>query len=181
MLHSERIESVKAGLTGGGAIALAVVAIAAAQTGLAASLPIDSGALPFALGAIEGWLSGAIAILAGFLFGVTYRYVVRTDANPHLKTGAVMAFGLVRGLAQVDVGVSLGCETWLLPVFVVESVGLFAIARFTVDWAMCRGWVNPFGVASAAANAAVTAELTSTGNQNQAAATARSTTRSLLD
>ncbi|HEY9648999.1 MAG TPA: hypothetical protein V6C88_21650 [Chroococcidiopsis sp.] len=179
MLHSERIESVKAGLTGGGAIALAVVAIAVVQTGLAANLPIDSGVLPFVLGApfalgtLEGWLSGAIAVLAGFLFGVTYRYVVRTDSNPHLKTGAVMAFGLVRGLAQVDVGVSLGSETWLLPVFVVESVGLFAIARFTVDWAMQRGWVNPFG----AAGDTVNAEPTATGNLHPAQAT----TRSLLD
>ncbi|NJN88715.1 MAG: hypothetical protein HC881_23575, partial [Leptolyngbyaceae cyanobacterium SL_7_1] len=47
-------------------------------------------------------LQGAIALATGFLFGVSYRYIVRQDENSHLKSGAILAFGIIRGLAQID-------------------------------------------------------------------------------
>ncbi len=89
-------------------------------------------------------LSGAIAVIAGVLFGITYRYVVRQDQNSHLKSGAVLAFGLVRGLAQIDVGVMT--QGVLLPfvVMALESILLFAIARVVLDHTMSNGWVRPF-------------------------------------
>jgi hypothetical protein len=86
----------------------------------------------------------AIAFFSGFLFGVTYRYVIRDDKNPHLKSGAVLAFGLVRGLAPVEVEQNLTDSFWVLSVLGVESILYFAIARFTLDWAMHHKWVKPF-------------------------------------
>jgi hypothetical protein len=82
----------------------------------------------------------AIAALSGFLFGITYRYVIRDDKNPHLQDGAVLAFGLVRGLASMEVEQNL----WVLGVLGIESVVCFAIARLTLDWAIQRYWVKPF-------------------------------------
>lgn len=38
------------------------------------------------------------------LFGVVYRYAVRSDENEQLKQGAVGAFALVRTLSSVQVG-----------------------------------------------------------------------------
>ncbi len=86
----------------------------------------------------------AVAGLSGFLFGVTYRYVIREDQNPHLKEGAVLAFGLVRGLASIE-----GQPNWtgalgLLGVLGMESIVCFAIARFTLDWALQNHWLKPF-------------------------------------
>jgi hypothetical protein len=86
----------------------------------------------------------AAAWLSGFLFGVTYRYVIREDKNPHLKSGAVLAFGLVRGLAPVEVKPNLTEAFWSLGVLGVESILCFAIARLTLDWAIHRHWVKPF-------------------------------------
>ena len=90
----------------------------------------------------------AIAGASGFLFGVTYRYVIRRDRNPHLNSGAVLAFGLVRGLAQVDTtlgGVLDGTTSVLtLVVMVLESIVLFAVAGRMLDWAMARDWIKPF-------------------------------------
>ena len=60
----------------------------------------------------QGLGSGVIALLSVFLFGVTYRYIVRTDENPQLQSGAVMAFSMARGLAQVDVGVMANGTVW---------------------------------------------------------------------
>ena len=90
----ERIESVKAGSLSGITAGIGYVAIST----------IDKLMLPeYSRSLISLGLEAAISIVTGFLFGVTYRYIVRTDRNDHLNTGAVLAFGLVRGLAQLDV------------------------------------------------------------------------------
>ncbi|CAI7842696.1 unnamed protein product [Closterium sp. NIES-53] len=89
------------------------------QSAKAASVAAVAGTvagLPFLLSqrAQEGgtglsFLVAAAALAATCaLFGVTYRYIVRKDVgNIHLKAGAVGAFGLARGLAQVDSTFSL--------------------------------------------------------------------------
>jgi len=94
---------------------------------------------------------GSIALLAGFLFGVTYRYGIRRDTNPQLKSGVVLAFGLVRAFGQLDAGLlfeagKMPALQELLPFVVrsVESVLLFAIAGFFLDWAIGRSWIKPF-------------------------------------
>ncbi len=140
-LMTERIESVKAG-----AIAGFSVAVAWEVTGLGNQLILSSGVESWAIFPEwqRLWLSGASAGVAGFLFGVTYRYIIRDDVNPHLKSGAVFAFGLVRGLAQIEVGLSN--QSNILPVVVaaIESILMFAVARVLLDAAIARHWVKPF-------------------------------------
>ena len=141
----ERIESLKAGLLGGfsGTIAfLVTTAIERLTISQLNVLPTEPEALLSLL------LAVTIAGASGFLFGVTYRYVIRRDRNPHLNSGAVLAFGLVRGLAQVSATLSGGFEgaasLLALVVMVLESIVLFAVAGRMLDWAMARDWIKPF-------------------------------------
>jgi hypothetical protein len=130
-----------------GAIATTVVfgtlllinsSILAARFEFLRELRIDNPALTELIG-------GAIAAISGFLFGVTYRYIVRDDRNPHLKSGAVAAFGLVRGLAEVDAGLHLQSHNlWWFSLVTLESVLLFAIARIALDFAISQGWIDTF-------------------------------------
>ena len=142
-LSAERIESLKAGTLAAFALLLAFGAIAAvSQLVLAKRFDALTGLL-FAPTDLKLPVSVAIAGLSGFLFGVTYRYAIRTDSNPQLKAGAVLAFGLVRGLAQVDVGLSASSDFWPFAVLGIESLLLFAAAGTALDWALARGWVRP--------------------------------------
>jgi hypothetical protein len=141
----DRLESLKAGILG--AIATAVVfstlllinsSILAVRFEFLQELRIDNPGLTELIG-------GAIAAISGFLFGVTYRYVVRDDLNPHLKSGAVAAFGLVRGLAEVDAGLHLQSHNlWWFSLVTLESVLLFAIARIALDIAISQDWFKAF-------------------------------------
>ncbi|MBD2186292.1 hypothetical protein H6S82_24070 [Planktothrix sp. FACHB-1355] len=142
-LQAERIESVKAGSFAAlslflayGIATLGNQLVLAKQFEVLASLQISTAA--------NLLLSGAIAIISGFLFGITYRYIIREDRNSHLSEGAVLAFGLVRGLAQADVGLNFDNAFWSCGVLAVESIVLFAIARYTLDVAIDRGWLKPF-------------------------------------
>jgi cellobiose-specific phosphotransferase system component IIC len=143
MTAAERIESLKAGtlaaLSFTLAYSLTVVVnslVLAEQFEVLAALHITD--------AVNLLVKGAIAGLSGFLFGVTYRYVIRGDENPHLKSGAVLAFGLVRGLAPVEVEQNLTEAFWSLGILGIESVVCFAIARLSLDWAIHRHWVKRF-------------------------------------
>lgn len=80
-------------------------------------------------------------MICGFLFGVTYRYIIREDRNFQLQAGAVLAFGLVRGLAQVDMGLSI---SGLLPYVVLEikSILWFGMSAIALNWAIHHGWVK---------------------------------------
>jgi hypothetical protein len=138
---AERLESLKAGGFGGVAATIATAAAFLLNQGLSGRW-LEFALLRQSLGAAAiGW---TIALLSGFLFAVTYRYVIRRDRNPHLRSGAVMAFGLVRGLAQLEAG--LQAQITLLPavVLLTESVVLFTIARLVLDGAIAQGWVKPF-------------------------------------
>lgn len=148
---AERLESLKAGAVaafgvffGFGAIAIVNSLIIAQRWDFLAGLQVRAIDLNFAF-------KGSIALLAGFLFGVTYRYGIRRDTNPQLKSGVVLAFGLVRAFGQLDAGLlfeagKMPALQELLPFVVrsVESVLLFAIAGFVLDWAMGRSWIKPF-------------------------------------
>ncbi len=133
----ERIESIKAGGIAAGTIALLHFGFSLLL--LTNEFLIDQ----FAAFPIHHAISGAIALFSGFLFGVTYRYIIRQDQSSHLKSGAVLAFGLVRGSAQIDLGMT--AQT-LIPagILAIESVLLFAIARLVLDGAMHLGWVRRF-------------------------------------
>lgn len=132
----ERIESVKAGVVGATAFVVAELLLWA--------IPIGDFRLTLPVLVSDGWLVQlAIGAVSGFLFGVTYRYVIRDDRNSHLNDGAVLAFGLVRGLAEVEQNLVL---TELLPglFLIVQSIICFAIARLILDLAIARKFLKPY-------------------------------------
>lgn len=137
-LVTERIESVKAGVVGAGAFAIAelMISMASALIGARASNPILVVSISNLL------IQLAIGAVSGFLFGVTYRYVIRDDRNSHLNDGAVLAFGLVRGLALIEQNLlsELLSGLWL----VSQSIICFAIARSLLDLAIARSLIKPF-------------------------------------
>jgi hypothetical protein len=131
----ERIESIKAGSLGGMASGI----IYGLTSFIDRFLLHESSQSLLCLS-----LQVAIAIVCGFLFGVTYRYIIRTDRNDHLNDGAVLAFGLVRGLALVDVHQFDLSQVWMDSLIVGKSVVMFAIARYAIDYALKANWVLPF-------------------------------------
>jgi uncharacterized membrane protein YadS len=135
----ERIESIKAGSLGGIAAGIVYGAIVVIDRLLVQELPQSL----LSLG-----LATAIAIVSGFLFGITYRYVIRTDQNDHLNSGAVLAFGLVRGLAQIDIDEFDLSQIWIDGLIVAKSILMFAIARSAIDYALNVNWLLPFSQAS---------------------------------
>jgi cellobiose-specific phosphotransferase system component IIC len=140
---TERIESLKAGTLAAISFMLAY-SIAMLFNSLILAVRFEKLALLQAEIEINLLVKVAIALLSGFLFGVTYRYIVRSDRNSHLKDGAVLAFSLVRGFAPVEVSDNLMQNAWVLSVVGFESIFCFAIARFILDLALDRYWIKPF-------------------------------------
>lgn len=140
---AERIESLKAAILGGLSLALTYCAIALLHS-LLLSTPAPALSLLDVQVNITLLIKVAIAFLSGFLFGVTYRYAIRDDQNPQLKAGVVFAFGLVRGLAVIEGQPDITDTVWVWGILVSESLIEFAIARFTLDWAIQRRWIKPF-------------------------------------
>lgn len=130
----ERIESLKAGSLSGITMGIADGAIGGLDR-LVTSLAIPSDSLVVEV---------ALAISGGFLFGVTYRYIIRTDRNAHLNSGAVLAFGLVRGLAQVNIRDWDLTEIGANGLIVAENILLFTLARYAIDYALAARWISPF-------------------------------------
>jgi hypothetical protein len=143
-LMAERLESLKAGILASFCITLAFVV-----TTLVNSLLLEKyfeilSSLRINTLSWRWWVSAGIASFCGLLFGVTYRYIIRSDNNPQLKAGGVFAFGLVRGLTVVDVGLSCGSSVLPLVVFCVESIFWFGFAAIILDTAIQLRWVQPF-------------------------------------
>ncbi|MBD2447312.1 hypothetical protein H6G76_09050 [Nostoc sp. FACHB-152] len=137
-LMAERLESLKAAIIGGLSLGVACL-----LTNLCNSLVLVKyfdilTSLQFTVN-LHWLVSWAIAGFSGLLFGVTYRYIIRQDTNPQLKAGGVLAFGLVRGLAQIDAGWS-----WSFVVLALESVLWFVVAAIVLDAAIRIGWVKAF-------------------------------------
>lgn len=141
-LMAERLESLKAGIFGGLSVCFAFIITSLVNTLVLAkyfktlaSLQIDVN--------WQWWVSGVVACFSGLLFGVTYRYVIRSDKNPQLKAGGVLAFGLVRGLTQIELGLN---ANKVLPclVLALESVLWFVVGAIALDTAMQLGWLKPF-------------------------------------
>ncbi|MEA5582390.1 hypothetical protein VB620_13700 [Nodularia harveyana UHCC-0300] len=136
---AERLESLKAGIIGGVSLCSAFLI-----TSLVKSLVLLKY-FPTLLSLHteinwHWWLSGGIAGISGLLFGVTYRYIIRTDQNLQLKSGGVLAFGLVRGLTQID------HTHGMLPGFVLagESVLWFAVGAIALETTIKLGWLKAF-------------------------------------
>lgn len=146
---AERLESLKAGTLAALSLFLAFVLVAIANNLI---LPNFEALTRLQTTAIDLNLvvRCAIASISGFLFGVTYRYAIRRDTNPQLKAGVVLAFGLVRGLAQVDVELSghtsilLAKNIGFYAALALESMLMFAIAAIVLDFTIQRHWIEPF-------------------------------------
>lgn len=140
----ERLESLKAGIFGGLSVCLTFLITTFLNNLLLAKYFTALSILQINIQDWRWWISGAISCFCGLLFGVTYRYIIRSDDNPQLKAGGVLAFGLVRGLTQVDMG--LCCYSTILPFVVLgaESVLWFAMSAIALDTAIKLGWIKPF-------------------------------------
>lgn len=86
----------------------------------------------------------AIAFFTGFLFAVTYRYIIRTDENSHLKDGAVLAFGLVKGLVYVEIADNFIEDIYPVLILTIETIISFLITRLTLDFALTKKYIKPF-------------------------------------
>lgn len=137
---TERLESLKAGIVAGLSTGLMFVVLTGVNQFVL---------FPEELFRIETWvISVAIAGLSGFLFGVTFRYAIRNDQNPQLKLGVVFAFGLVRGLTEVDGRLKNSSEIFPSLIVGVESLVLFGVAGLVLNWAIQQGWVKSFSSGS---------------------------------
>ncbi|ESQ54928.1 hypothetical protein EUTSA_v10025762mg [Eutrema salsugineum] len=132
----ERVESAKA-------------AVVAAAVGTVAELP-------FALSQVSSIeqlvLPLGVAFASCALFGVTFRYAVRRDLDDsHLKSGAVAAFGFVKGLGMLSRGPPLELSWESLAshgidgaVLVSQSVLIFAFASIGLDFCFKMKLLRPF-------------------------------------
>jgi hypothetical protein len=135
----ERIESLKAGWVG----AMTTAAAFFAASGASVAVHLDVSSIDTHLIQPQFLISIAIAVLSGGLFGITYRYIVRTDSNLQLQMGAIGAFGLVRGLAQIET--TWATEPfWLTALKLLASLLMFAVATLALNWTMQRGWIKQF-------------------------------------
>ena len=101
-------------------------------------LTVDRLFLGGSLTVIGAFVKISGAIISGFLFGVTYRYVVRNDDNPHLKDGTVAAFALVRGLVPLQLSTDLIADAWQLSLFLGESFICFLSSRLLLELTKLR-------------------------------------------
>jgi hypothetical protein len=142
-LMAERLESLKAGIIGGFSLFSSFVITNLFNTLVLAKYFQTLASLQSDVN--WQWLvSAAIAFFSGLLFGVTYRYIIRSDKNPQLKAGGVLAFGLVRGLTQIEFGWNSHSTIWPFLVLAAESVLWFGIAAIALNIAMQLSWVKPF-------------------------------------
>ncbi len=131
-----RIVSVKSGLIG--AIAVGIAAILTTGFARITTAPLNA---PDTL--LAWFVNLAVAIASGFFFGVTYRYIVRQDDNLHLSSGAVGAFGMVRSLTMIETLWQDAFTPLLWLLIAGESFLWFAIARYTLDFAIHKDWIQP--------------------------------------
>ncbi|MEM9980362.1 MAG: hypothetical protein AAF808_22280, partial [Cyanobacteria bacterium P01_D01_bin.2] len=77
----------------------------------------------------------------------TYRYIIRQDPNPHLRSGAVGAFALTRSLSQLEtiqISELTLASTVTLGIVIIESFGLFLSVRLVLDLGLKQQWLKPF-------------------------------------
>ncbi|MBW4684778.1 MAG: hypothetical protein KME40_06670 [Komarekiella atlantica HA4396-MV6] len=142
-LMAERLESLKAGIIGGLSLCFAFVITSLINTLVLAKYFQTLANLHVSVN-WHCWVSGAVACFSGLLFGITYRYIIRSDNNPQLKAGGVLAFGLVRGLTQIELGLNSANKVLPCLVLALESVLWFVVGAIALDTAIQLGWLKPF-------------------------------------
>lgn len=142
---AERLESLKAAVIG------SICAGSISLGGLIGNRFLSQGVSalrlwsPFGLATLTLLVTVAIASLSGALFALTYRYAVRQDQNPQLNVGVVLAFTLIRGLAQVDAGSAIAQKCWPFLAACSESFLIFASTALALTWATQNYWIATFG------------------------------------
>ncbi len=148
---ADRIESFKAGFLGAIASVFAFFAIALLHHFLQNFLPVQlissfELSSPFILLIKLGMIG-----FSGFLFAVTYRYIVRRDRNSHLKSGAILAFACIRSFGVIDRDLP---TLTLLPlvqlalvsaILLLENVAWLAIVQSLLETAIQHKWIAAFG------------------------------------
>ncbi len=142
-LAVERIESVKAGLLTAMAFTFADLIAILLNNFIFARWDMELSLLQVT-SQLDSLITIASALVSGFLFGVTYRYIIRNDRNSHLKDGAVIAFGLVRGLAFLEATAIASGQFWSLSILITEGILAFAFSRYCLDFALQRKFIKPF-------------------------------------
>lgn len=90
---------------------------------------------------------------SGFLFAVTYRYIVRRDRNSHLKSGAILAFACIRGFATIERDLPaltllpLTQMAFAIAILVLENIAWLAIVQSILETAIHHKWITAFGSA----------------------------------
>ncbi|MBE9111085.1 hypothetical protein IQ273_16885 [Nodosilinea sp. LEGE 07298] len=138
----DRIESLKAAVLAGTAAGMVAAGLLLAHRVPSLGWGAAIASIASGLSGSTFWVSAAIAGLSGGLFGITYRYAVRQDENSQLKTGVVLAFSLVRGLALVNVAAAVSLRGWPFAVAIAESLLIFAAAAAVLEVAQQQGWVK---------------------------------------
>ncbi|PKU85710.1 uncharacterized protein LOC110096225 [Dendrobium catenatum] len=132
----ERLESIKA-------------ASISSIVGTLASLPLS---LYQATNFTVFSLHTTIIFIGTALFGVTFRYTIRRDIdNFQLKTGTSAAFGIIKGLAEIESGkpVELNLASFVShcidgAVSVSENIIIFVAAAIALDFCFKMRLLSPF-------------------------------------
>lgn len=149
---ADRIESFKAGFLGAIASVFAFFAIALLHHFLQDFLTGEQLISSFEIGnSFILLIKLGMIGFSGFLFAVTYRYIVRRDRNSHLKSGAILAFACIRSFATVDRDLP---ALTLLPlvqlavvsaILVLENIAWLAIVQSLLETAIQHKWIAAFG------------------------------------
>ncbi|MFZ4557479.1 MAG: hypothetical protein ACOYN8_14050 [Pseudanabaena sp.] len=149
---ADRIESFKAGFLGAIASVFAFFAIALLHHLLPKVLPklhlVNSFEIdkPLVLLVKLGMIG-----FSGFLFAVTYRYIVRGDRNSHLKSGAILAFACIRSFGTIDhdlltfIHLSLIQGALAIAILLLENITWLAIVQNILETAIQHQWITAFG------------------------------------
>jgi hypothetical protein len=163
---ADRIESFKAGFLGAIASIFAFFAIALldhfVKQGLPKILPQISPQTFLQMQLVTSFeIDKPLVLLvklgmigfSGFLFAVTYRYIVRGDRNSHLKSGAILAFACIRSFATIDrdlptfIHLSLIQAVLAIAMLFLENIAWLAIVQSILETAIQHKWITAFGSA----------------------------------
>lgn len=142
---AERLASAQVAIAGGVVTGLTSLGLLLLERLIHPAAAMPLGSLLSGLAGLTLLVNWAIATLSGSLFALTYRYAIRQDQNPQLNAGVVLAFTLVRGLAQVDAGSAIAQHYWPFIAAVGESLLLFGSSAIVLHLAFAQKWLNPFG------------------------------------
>lgn len=128
-------------------------ALSSAVAAAPVALLVDGFCFP--LFSVAQWEFDVDALAAACaLFAVTYRYVVRDDANAMLRQGVIGAFAIACATASVRVSdTCIAASLRALPDAAVLGQGLGALAVGDValgaagaamDYVLAKGWITPF-------------------------------------